>query len=121
MKKFCIGIAFTSFTVLASPAADMPTPKAAHDPTVIDAKGAKPVGPGWRTSRGPYPAEALAARAQGVGVVRISTNRDGRVEKAEMIKKIHPLLDAHTVAFARANWTGPPNTTRDVPIIYRIK
>ncbi|HZJ15661.1 MAG TPA: energy transducer TonB [Chthoniobacteraceae bacterium] len=79
------------------------------------------IGPGWRTVRPPYPAKAMAARAQGKGVFRISTNRDGRVEKVEIIEKIHPLLDGYTAGFARAHWTGPPNTTRDVPVSYQLK
>jgi hypothetical protein len=43
------------------------------------------------------------------------------VEKVLIVKKIHPLLDANLVAMARAYWTGPPNTTRDVPVSYQLK
>jgi outer membrane biosynthesis protein TonB len=68
--------------------------------------------------RPPYPKAAMAARAQGRGIIRISTNRFGRVDKVEIVEKIHPMLDAHTAAMARVYWTGPPNTTRDVPVIY---
>lgn len=82
---------------------------------------AKFIGPGWLTPRPPYPAKAMAARAQGHGVFRISTNRDGRVDKVEIIEKIHPLLDGHTAGFVRAHWTGPPNRTRDVPVAYQLK
>jgi Gram-negative bacterial TonB protein C-terminal len=95
--------------------------RVAGETPVTSSKNPKLVGPGWRMPRPPYPAKAIAAHAEGKGVIRISTNRDGRVEKVEIIKKIHPLLDEHTSAFALAHWTGPPNTTRDVPVTYALK
>jgi len=75
----------------------------------------------WRIMRPTYPQVAIAARAEGNGVVRVSTDRHGRVKKAEIIEKFHPLLDAHTVDFARKNWTGPPDATRDVTLRYQLK
>jgi outer membrane biosynthesis protein TonB len=77
--------------------------------------------PGWRLIRPTYPRAAMAARAQGKGVVRVSTNGSGDVDKVVIIKKIHPLLDAHTAAFARAYWKGPPNARVAVPVIYQLK
>lgn len=76
---------------------------------------------GWRTPRPPYPPAALVSRIQGSGTVRITTDGSGNVSQIAVTKPIHPLLDANTKTFARANWKGPPNTTRTVPVIYQIR
>ncbi len=76
---------------------------------------------GWRTPRPPYPAAALASRIQGSGSVRISTDGSGNVSDVTITGSINPILDANTRSFARGNWKGPPNATRTVPVIYRIR
>jgi TonB family protein len=75
---------------------------------------------GWRTPKPPYPRGAIAARIQGAGEVRITTDAAGNVKEAVITRSIAPILDANTRSFARANWKGPPNATRSVPVIYRI-
>ncbi len=83
--------------------------------------GAKVGDQGWRTPRPPYPPAALAARIQGSGAVSISTDASGKVTRVSISAPIHPLLDANTRSFALANWKGPPNATRTVPVIYQIR
>ncbi len=74
----------------------------------------------WRTPTPPYPRAAIVARIQGAGEVRISTDAAGNVREVVVTRSISPILDANTRSFARANWKGPPNMTRTVPVIYRI-
>ena len=76
---------------------------------------------GWRTPRPPYPPAALASHIQGTGSVRISTDSAGNVIEVTITKPINPVLDANTRTFARANWKGPPNATRTVPVVYQIR
>ncbi len=82
--------------------------------------GAKIGDQGWRTPKPLYPVAALQAHIQGSGEVRITTDAAGNVREAVVTRSIAPILDANTRAFARANWKGPPNATRTVPVIYRI-
>ncbi len=81
--------------------------------------GGKTVGT-WRTPKPPYPPAALVSRIQGSGEVRISTDAAGNVKEVTVTRPIAPILDANTRSFARGNWKGPPNSTRTVPVIYRI-
>jgi protein TonB len=76
---------------------------------------------GWRTPRPSYPTAALASHVQGSGSVRISTDGSGNVVNVVITGPINPLLDANTRTFARANWKGPPNSTRTVPVVYQIR
>ncbi len=75
----------------------------------------------WHTPRPPYPAAALAARFQGSGAVRVSTDASGNVASAVITSPINPILDSNTRSFARSNWKGPPNQTRTVPVTYQIR
>lgn len=89
---------------------------------VTGTPGGKKIGTeGWRTPRPPYPPAALVSRIQGTGAVRITTNASGNVSDVTITRPINPLLDANTRTFARANWKGPPNATRTVPVIYQIR
>ena len=83
--------------------------------------GVKVGAQGWRTPRPPYPATALAARIQGSGSVRISTDASGNVTNVVVTGSINPILDANTRSFARDHWKGPPNASRTVPVIYQIR
>ena len=74
----------------------------------------------WRTPKPPYPPAALVSHIQGSGEVRIATDAAGNVKEVTVTRPIAPILDANTRSFARANWKGPPNATRTVPVIYRI-
>lgn len=74
----------------------------------------------WRTPKPPYPNAALISHIQGSGEVRIATDAAGNMKEVTVTRPISPLLDANTRSFARANWKGPPNSTRTVPVIYRI-
>jgi outer membrane biosynthesis protein TonB len=75
---------------------------------------------GWRTPKPPYPQEALISRIQGSGEVRITTDAAGNAADVTLTRPISPVLDANTRRFARANWKGPPNSSKTVPITYRI-
>ena len=75
---------------------------------------------GWRTPTPPYPPQALASHIQGSGEVRITTDAAGAVRDVTVTRPISPILDSNTRAFARGNWKGPPNATRNVPVVYRI-
>lgn len=75
----------------------------------------------WLTPRPPYPPDALAARIQGRGKVEIATDSQGNVVSVTILEPISPALDANTREFARANWKGPPNATRIIPVIYQIR
>jgi outer membrane biosynthesis protein TonB len=74
----------------------------------------------WRTPKPPYPRAALVAHIQGEGEVRIATDAAGNVKEVAVTRSVAPILDANTRSFALANWKGPPNSTRTVPVIYRI-
>ena len=77
--------------------------------------------PRWSTPAPPYPKAARAAHMQGRGIVRISTDASGRVVSATVRQSMgNDALDDDTTKFALAHWHGPPNTSRDVPITYRL-
>ena len=78
--------------------------------------------PSWtmRTLTPPYPLQARAGHISGAGQVRAVFRRvPGGVSKVTMAKSTgSDMLDENTTIWARANWTGPPNT---VPIAYRLQ
>ncbi len=74
----------------------------------------------WRIPKPNYPGAALVSHVQGSGEVRITTDAAGNVKEVTITRPIAPILDANTRSFARSNWKGPPNSTRNVPVIYRI-
>ena len=76
---------------------------------------------GWHTPLPPYPLIAKSARIQGSGAVRISTDSSGKVTSVVIARPINPILDAHTRSFALANWKGPPDSTRTVPVSYQLR
>ena len=80
------------------------------------------VGGPWRTPQPPYPYAMRAARVQGSGSVRITTDGSGRVVNASVTQSTgNALLDANTAQFARTNWSGPPNASITVPITYQMR
>lgn len=84
--------------------------------------GAKIGGQGWKTPKPNYPYQARASRVQGSGSVRVSTNASGAVISVTVSQSVGSgILDANTVAFARSNWRGPPNSTTTVPITYKLQ
>lgn len=84
--------------------------------------GARVGSGGWKTPRPNYPYQARAARVQGSGSVRVSTDGSGRVISASIVASVgNGILDANTIAFAKSNWHGPPNTTTTVPITYKLQ
>jgi outer membrane biosynthesis protein TonB len=82
--------------------------------------GAKVGNQGWRTPKPPYPAAALVSRMQATGSARITTDAAGNVSGCEVSGLPSP-FDSNTRSFARANWKGPPNSSRTVPVIYRLQ
>jgi len=75
---------------------------------------------GWRTPKPPYPAQARVSHITGSGSARIRTDGTGNVVECT-ISGLPAILDSNTRFFARANWKGPPNSTRSVPVIYRLE
>jgi TonB family protein len=74
------------------------------------------------TSKPPYPYQARAARLQGSGSVRVVFDGSGHVSSAVIEQSVGSgILDSNTISYAKANWTGPPNTTTTVPITYRLQ
>ncbi len=63
-----------------------------------------------------------AARVQGNGSVRITTDGSGHVVSVSVVRSTgNAVLDANTSQFARSNWSGPPNATVTVPITYQMR
>ena len=57
----------------------------------------------------------------GSGVCRVTFDGSGHVSDASMTQSIGSgILDNNTIQFAKANWSGAPNTTTNVPITYRM-
>jgi hypothetical protein len=54
------------------------------------------------------------------GAVRVTTDSAGRVIKAVMVEPMSPFLDKMACEFALTNWHGPPNTTNDIPISFKL-
>ncbi len=76
----------------------------------------------WNTPQPPYPYAMRAARVQGSGSVRITTDSSGRVMSVSVIQSTgNTLLDANTSQFARGSWSGPPNASVTVPITYQMR
>ncbi len=74
-----------------------------------------------RVSRPPYPYQARAAHLQGSGSVHVVFDGSGHVSSAEIVQSVGSgILDNNTVSYAKANWTGPPNTSATAPITYRL-
>ena len=75
----------------------------------------------WSHSRPPYPAQARMAHIQGSGSVRVSTDGSGHVVSAVIVQSVGSgLLDNNTLQYAKANWSGPPNSTVVIPITYKL-
>ena len=83
--------------------------------------GGTVAGASWKTSKPPYPYAMQAARKQGSGSVRVTTNASGGVVSATVVESTgSALLDENTCRYARGFWSGPPNATTVVPITYRL-
>ena len=75
----------------------------------------------WRMPKPPYPYAMRAARVQGSGTIRVTTDSAGRVVEAIVIQSTgHSSLDDNTCRYARGNWNGPPNASTIVPITYQL-
>ena len=51
----------------------------------------------WLSANVKYPAEAMAKGVQGVVIARFVVKADGSIGTVELMKKVHPLLDAEAV------------------------
>ena len=104
MKKIFLSLLFTAVAgPLLGASKPAATPLAAASPalTPVDATG-------WTTPRPPYPESARKGKLSGSVRVRVSTDRNGRVKQAKVVQSSgHPELDAATVDFAKAYWSGP--------------
>ena len=86
------------------------TPGAAH-------LGVKP-----HTPQPPYPYQARAAHITGSGSVAVTFDGSGHASSVTVSQSAGSgLLDNNTIQFAKANWTGTPNTRVTVPITYRLQ
>jgi hypothetical protein len=74
----------------------------------------------WRLPKPQYPAAALVSHMTASGSARITTDASGNVTSCEVSGLSAP-FDSNTRSFARANWKGPPNSSRTVPVFYRIQ
>ncbi len=93
-----------------------------HAAKLTGTPGGSKIGLGWKTPKPIYPYQARASHVQGSGSVRVSTNASGDVISAVISQSVGSgILDANTVAFARSNWHGPPNSTTTVPITYKLQ
>jgi TonB family protein len=77
-------------------------------------------GAGWSTPKPDYPRAALVARVSGKVTVRIETDGTGRVRQVTVTGSTGTVLDENTCSYARRKWTGPPNSTKTIPVIYRL-
>lgn len=62
-----------------------------------------------------YPEMARLAGLQGLVMVKVLVGTNGRVERVELLKGIHPLLDRPSLAAAR-KFVFEPGTQRDIPV-----
>ena len=77
---------------------------------------------GWYTPIPRYPTDSVRFMESGSGVVKIATDANGRVAKAEMIKSTGARrLDDVTIDYAMGFWKGPPKSIREVPVSYVLK
>lgn len=91
--------------------------------TISERKGVAEAGTGkWRTPIPFYPDWAKRDRQQGAAVIRITTDPDGRVAKAQMVVTTgSDRLDAFVTGFVRREWMGPPNASRLTTIHFQIR
>lgn len=77
----------------------------------------------WHTSaKPPYPPQARASHITGSGTVRITTDASGRVVSASVAQSAgNGILDYAITGFAKANWSGPPNSSTTVPFTFRLQ
>jgi TonB family protein len=76
---------------------------------------------GWHRPEPPYPAQAKILHITGSGSVRCVTDSSGRVVSAVIVESAgSPILDHSMMSFAKANWSGPPNSTAVIPFTYRF-
>ena len=76
---------------------------------------------GWSTRTPPYPYQARATRIQGSTTVSITTDGGGNITGCNITKSAgNSLLDSNTTSYVRANWKGPPNSTKSVTFVYTM-
>ncbi len=76
----------------------------------------------FKTPQPPYPAQARMSHIQGASTARVVFNSNGRVASVTIVKSAgSAILDLNTETYAKTNWSGPPNTTKDVPCVYRFQ
>jgi TonB family protein len=110
-------LALCNETLAARPAATTrpaSTPVLANDPDVVPPMTVHRDVPAW-------PVQLRALRRAGdvtfSGIVEVSVNKNGRVEAARIIERIHPLYDGLLLAAAK-NWVFEPATKNREPVDY---
>ena len=79
-------------------------------------------GPGeWSTPMPHYPHDSVRFLESGSGVVKVVTDANGQVCKADMAKSTGvKRLDDATVDYAIGLWKGPPKSTREVAVRFTM-
>ncbi len=77
---------------------------------------------GWFTPAPPYPESARQKGVTGECVLRVTMNASGAVVSARIAKSSgDKTLDRTIAAYAREHWRGPPQTTANVPVTFRLQ
>ncbi len=92
-----------------------------HAEKTTGTPGAAHLGVKAHTPQPPYPYQARAAHITGSGSVSVTFDGSGHASSVSVSQSVgSAILDSNTVQFAKANWTGTPNTHVTVPITYRL-
>ena len=85
---------------------------------------AKPEANGWVLPRTPYPFAAMKTHEQGKLIITCTTDASGQVVKASAVpanaKDKLPELIKTVVQWALAHWHGPPNSTKETSLDFRL-
>ena len=94
----------------------LPTPAPTPTPTPSPAR-AIPL----HTPMPPYPSSVRAAHVVGSGLFAVDFDRSGHAASVTIVQSTgSDALDANTVSFAKASWTGQPDSTAKVPVNYAL-
>ncbi len=85
---------------------------------------ARPGADGWVLPRCPYPAAAMKTHEQGKVIVTCTTDAKGQIVKASAApanaKDELPELTKTAEQWALAHWHGPPNSTKETSLDFRL-
>ena len=101
---------------------------APHGPSTAEDRAVNGLGAGhpgsgglWKASKPPYPYALRAARVQGSGSLRVTTDAAGHVVQAALVQSSgSTALDDNICRYARGFWSGPANSTTTIPFTYQL-